>query len=315
MNDILNPLLEELHAGRSAILAVVTGTWGSAPRQAGSLMLVRADGSFEGSVSGGCVEGSVIAEAGTLLHKGSSKRLNFSVSNDDAFAVGLACGGTIAVSLFAIRPENAKQIASTANAIQARCSGCLELFYKTGSTQFLSTSCRNLVDEEGSLRLPVRPRPRLDILGAVHIAQALAPMATLCGFDVTVIDPRQAFTEARRFDGASVVNDWPDEYFNRKMPDQATAVVTMTHDPKLDDAGLIPALNSPAFYIGCLGSKKTHASRLTRLRETGIKADSLARIYGPVGLDIGSKSPAEIAVSILSQVIHVRRSKVYPDAI
>ena len=163
------------------------------------------------------------------------------------------------------------------------------------------------LDSDAGLFLRVyAPPPRLLVVGAVHIAQALAPMAALAGFEVTIIDPRRAFASAERFAGIALITEWPDEAMARLFPDTMTAVVTLTHDPKLDDPALIAALNSPAFYIGSLGSTRTHAKRLERLRAEGFDAVALARIHAPVGLDLGGRMPAEIALSILAQVLQVR---------
>jgi xanthine dehydrogenase accessory factor len=150
------------------------------------------------------------------------------------------------------------------------------------------------------------PPARLIIVGAVHIAQSLAPMASLMDFDVTVIDPRRAFATDSRFPGVKVMQEWADEAFEKIGLDASTAVVTLTHDPKLDDPALESALKSDVFYIGALGSRKTHAKRKERLAEAGISDEQFARIHGPVGLNIGAKSPAEIAVSILGQIVEVR---------
>ena len=150
------------------------------------------------------------------------------------------------------------------------------------------------------------PPPRLVIVGAVHIAQTLAPMATLLEFDVTVVDPRGAWATSQRFPGVKVIKEWADEAFQEMGLDVSTAVVTLTHDPKLDDPALESALKSEAFYIGALGSRKTHAKRKERLAQVGITDEMFARVHGPVGLNIGAKSPAEIAVSILGQIIEVR---------
>jgi len=151
------------------------------------------------------------------------------------------------------------------------------------------------------------PNYRMIIIGAVHIAQALAPMARLAGFDVTVIDPREAFVQASRLSDVESITDWPDEGLARLKPDSRTAIVTLTHDPKLDDPALVAALKSEAFYIGSLGSKRTHAKRFERLTEKGFSDADFGRIHGPVGLDIGAKTPSEIAVSILSEVVAIRR--------
>ena len=158
------------------------------------------------------------------------------------------------------------------------------------------------------------PPARLIVVGAVHIAQALAPMASLMDFDVTVIDPRRAFASDSRFPGVKVMQDWPDEALEQLGLDPATAVVTLTHDPKLDDPALEYALKSDAFYVGSLGSKRTHAKRKERLFEAGITEEQCARIHGPVGLSIGAKSPSEIAVSILAQIVEVRARRIEAPA-
>jgi len=175
--------------------------------------------------------------------------------------------------------------------------------------QMLRQDESGIADSEGR-RLFVHchnPPPRLFLVGAVHIAQALAPMASLAGYSVTVIDPRRAFASDVRFPDVDMRGDWPDEAMAALEPDRRSAVVTLTHDPKLDDPALQAALRSPAFYIGALGSKKTHGARLARLAKAGIAPQDLTRIHGPVGLDIGALSPAEIAVSILAQITSVRR--------
>lgn len=151
------------------------------------------------------------------------------------------------------------------------------------------------------------PPPRLIVVGAVHIGQALVPMAVPLGFGVTVVDPRRAFASDERFPDVAVSTEWPDDALDALRPDARSAIVTLTHDPKLDDPALDRALKSPAFYIGALGSRKTHAARLGRLRELGHGEDALARIRGPVGLNIAAVTAPEIALSILADIIAVRR--------
>lgn len=151
------------------------------------------------------------------------------------------------------------------------------------------------------------PPPRVIVVGAVHIAETLARMAALSGYGVTIVDPRRSFAASQKFDGVTVDGDWPDEALAKLKPDTRTAVVTLTHDPKLDDPALDTALRSTAFYIGALGSRKTHAARLARLTELGHDASALTRIHGPVGLDIGALSPAEIALSIMAEITSIRR--------
>lgn len=162
---------------------------------------------------------------------------------------------------------------------------------------------------EGMVFIEVfNPPLRLMVVGAVHIAQPLARMAALAGYAVTVIDPRSAFASTERFPGVELSTEWPDEAMARLKPDRRTAIVTLTHDPKVDDPALIAALKSEAFYLGALGSKKTHVARLQRLAAEGFKDADFARIHGPVGLDIGAVSPAEIAVSILAQITATLRA-------
>jgi xanthine dehydrogenase accessory factor len=159
-------------------------------------------------------------------------------------------------------------------------------------------------DAPGPLFVHVfNPPLRLVIVGAVHIAQALAPIAALAGYDVTIIDPRGAFATEARFPSVALTDDWPDDAMKRLAPDTRTAVVTLTHDPKLDDPALQVALRSEAFYIGSLGSKKTHASRLARLTEAGFTSAEMARIHGPIGLALGGRAPAEIAIAIMAQIV------------
>ncbi len=162
-----------------------------------------------------------------------------------------------------------------------------------------------LSSDEGLFARTYAASPRLLVVGAVHICQFLAAMATMAGYQVTVIDPRRAFASEERFPGVTLTDEWPDEAMERLAPDAQTAVVTLTHDPKLDDPALAAALRSPAFYVGALGSRRTHAKRVERLTAEGL-GDQLGRIRAPVGLDLGGRSPAEIAVSVLAQIIQVR---------
>ena len=176
------------------------------------------------------------------------------------------------------------------------------------STAVRADKAQSVETDTGEIFLNVfNPPLRMAIVGAVHIAHPLATMAGIAGYDVTVIDPRRAFATDARFPDTHLVTDWPDEAMDAFKPDARSAIVTLTHDPKLDDPALERALRTNAFYIGCLGSKKTHAARLERLRRMGFSDDEMARIHGPVGLSIGARSPAEIAVSIMAQITEVLR--------
>lgn len=168
-----------------------------------------------------------------------------------------------------------------------------------------------LVEEDGERWFVqvFNPPLRLVIVGAVHIAQALAPMARLAGYAVTVVDPRRAFATEARFPGVTLVDEWPDDALEALGPDHRTAMVTLTHDPKLDDPALLVALRSPAFYVGALGSRRTHARRLERLREEGADERALARIHGPAGYPVGATTPSEIAVAVLAQMTAARHGR------
>lgn len=292
---------------KKVVLAIVTSTWGSAPRPVGSLMVIHEDGHFEGSVSGGCVEGAVISEAEALIGSDQCKSLEFTVSSEDAWQVGLACGGRIQIQLYPLDFESVSALQDTLSCIDTRLSGALSFKKEKVSTAFTSVqgggnASALITDGPDKLTLAVTPSPQLFVIGAVHISQALTPMALACGYQVTVIDPRGLFVENRHFEGATIVHDWPDEFFETAVLDQLSALVTLTHDPKIDDAALSHGLRSEAFYIGSLGSKKTHASRVERLKNQDFNEKDLARINGPIGLNIGSKSPAEIAVSIMAEL-------------
>ncbi|MDP2517596.1 XdhC family protein [Shimia thalassica] len=307
--------LEWHTAGRGAVLATVVQTWGSAPRRIGAQMVVSGDGQIEGSVSGGCVEGAVMVEALEALEEGKARLLEFGVSDGDAFAVGLACGGTIKVLVEPI--GKVLDEAVLGQLVQARSerrpvayvcdisNGGGTLVTEGYEDRFRMD--RSGLEEDGSFVAIHNPPLRVVIVGAVHIAQAFVPMARIAGFDPILVDPRSAFGSEARFPGEEILEDWPDEAMERIGLDTRTALVLLTHDPKLDDPALHIALASGAFYIGALGSKRTHASRVARLTDAGFSADQISRIHGPVGLDIGASNPAEIAVSILSQMLQVLR--------
>ncbi|KAB8124274.1 xanthine dehydrogenase [Komagataeibacter medellinensis] len=346
LRDPLDLLIEWARAGQPCAMATVTSTWGSSPRPAGSMMAVCANGRIEGSVSGGCVEGAVIEEAGTAMEMGRPASLSYGVSSDDAWAVGLACGGLLDVYVVAIRsPEHPQgtleldMLQTVAAKRRARIPVIMATELATGRTHLLySNPSRTEPDADGlearlharameafatgrSLRLEddagqttwflhlVPMQPRLLVVGAVHIAQVLAPMAQTTGFDVTVVDPRTQLATPERFPGITLHTDWPDEALEQMGVDNQTAIVTLTHDAKLDDPTLQYALGSDAFYIGALGSRKTQASRMERLATAGFTPAQIARIHGPVGLAIGAVGAAEIALSILAEIVAVRHDR------
>ncbi|WP_018992078.1 methylmalonyl Co-A mutase-associated GTPase MeaB [Aromatoleum toluclasticum] len=324
--------------GRGVALATVVRTWGSSPRPEGSHLAVEQGGAFVGSVSGGCIEGAVIGEAQDSIADGKARLLEFGVSDEQAWEVGLACGGRVQVLVERVDDElfgpllaarRAKRpvalvtrLVDGAHAlvIDDTVAGELAL----DDAQLAETRVRLAANRSGALAAakdanegateePLFARchvgaPRMIIVGAVHITQALAPMAAIAGFDVVVVDPRRAFATPERLPNVEVSTEWPDEALERLQPDAQTAVITLTHDPKLDDPALTIALASPAFYIGSLGSTRTHAKRVARLTEAGL-GEAIPRIRAPVGLDLGGRAPAEIAVAILAEVIQTRHQQ------
>ncbi|MFN3577559.1 MAG: XdhC family protein [Tabrizicola sp.] len=310
-------------AGKGAALATVIETWGSAPRQAGSQLAISGDGEMAGSVSGGCVEGAVVTEALEALADRKSRVLTFGVSDETAFAAGLACGGTIRVLVEPVG-EGAEALpeALLAELVAARAAPralAVVTSPATWSRRLVAPgedpaadarfkSDRSGMEEDGRFIAIHNPPLRLIVVGAVHIAQPLLSIARSCGYAPTLIDPRAAFGSAARFPGETILDDWPDEALARLAPDARTAIVTLTHDPKLDDPAIRFALGSPAFYLGCLGSTRTHARRVERLTEAGFTPEQIARIHAPVGLDIGARTPAEIAVSIMAQITRTLRT-------
>ncbi|RMB04911.1 XdhC family protein [Eilatimonas milleporae] len=312
MKEEIDKLLDWKAEGMGCALCLVMKTWGSAPRQAGSLLVVRQDGAMTGSVSGGCVEGEVIAESLALIDHGGMKQLEYGVTDETAIGAGLACGGQISLLLMDVTSERLAVLAHAADALNRR--GVLDIHIDIGTGIFgmhvpdragIQHDQPGLSDNLFVLR--VRPRPRLVLIGAVHISSLLGAMASAAGHDVEIIDPRSAFTEARPFEAARMIEDWPDDALAANPPDAHTAVAALTHDPKLDDAALSAALDSPAYYIGALGSRKSHAKRCERLTALGFDTNALDRIFGPIGLPIGARTPAEIALSILSQITAIRR--------
>ena len=294
---VLAAAADWVRAGHKVALATVIETWGSAPRRAGSHLAIRDDGLFEGSVSGGCVEGDVVTEAQELIAAGTAlRRLDYGVADEMAWQVGLACGGRISVLVQPLAPGGFDP------ALVDR----LVAAAAAGDAVTLATDLATGATTEADLGDYVRAYPpprRLAIIGAVHIAQALVPLAQGLGIAVTVIDPRGLFAADARFAGLDLDRRWPDEALAQWRPNAASAVVALTHDPKLDDVALAAALASPAFYIAALGSRKNHARRCERLAALGFDDADLARLHGPAGLAIGAANPAEIALSIAAELI------------
>ena len=325
--EVLGRLAAWADDGIGVALAAVMDTWGSAPRRPGSLLAVNARSEFVGSVSGGCVESAVIEASLEVIADGRPRILDYRVTNERAWEVGLACGG--ALQVYVERPGR-ELVGRILAALAAKEPVVLATDVATGAPRLvrprepepdldpvLLEAVRGAVerDRSGVIATPggavflrvFNPPVRLLIVGAVQIAQALAPMAQLAGYDVLVVDPRRAFATQERFPGIPLVSEWPDAALGRAGLDRRSAVVTLTHDPKLDDPALVAALRSEAFYVGCLGSQRTQVGRRERLAAMGFTPRDLARMHGPIGLPIGAVSPGEIAVSILSQLVGALR--------
>ena len=283
-------------AGAPMALATVIETWRSAPCPVGTHMLVNADGRFVGSVSGGCVEGDVLHVAAEVIAGAPAVLRRYGVADGAAWEVGLPCGGDIQVL---IQPVSDAGFAPGLfdRIIDARGKG-QTLYVGTD----LESGLSRVAGAAGFVNAYPPPR-RLLIIGAVEIAASLAAIAGSQGFAATVCDPRARFLTAERFPGVALDDRWPDEAVTAFAPDSRSAVVTLSHDPKIDDPALIAALASPAAYIASLGSKASHAARLSRLSAAGVSADSLARIEGPAGVAINAVSAPEIALSIASGMI------------
>jgi xanthine dehydrogenase accessory factor len=313
-------------SGHGVAIATVITTWGSAPRRVGSHLAVRSPvgaavdgpvgaavdgpvgaavdggGLFAGSVSGGCVEADVILAAQDLIAAGAGHAvLDFGVADTVAWSAGLACGGKISILVQRLA-DDGLPAALVEQVLAATAAG-------DGLTVSSDPATGRSQTGEGGPFVRAYPPPRrLAIIGAVHIAQALVPLAQALGISVTVIDPRGLFADAERFAGVTLDRRWPDEALAEFQPNAATALVALTHDPKTDDVALATALKSQAFYIAALGSRKNHAARLERLAAQGFCPDDLARIHGPAGLNIGAASPAEIALSIAAQLTAIWRA-------
>lgn len=285
-------------AGQPMALATVISTWGSAPRPRGSHLLVHGDGRFEGSVSGGCVETDILAVAAQVIGGAGFQRRRYGVADAAAWEVGLPCGGEIEVMVQPVAPDGFDP-ALFAEISAARAEGqSLEVITD------LSSGHSGIEPADGDAFINrYEPPRRLLIVGAVQIAQVLAGLARELGIATVVIDPRGRFLTPERFPGVTLDDRWPDEAIAARRPDRATAVVTLSHDPKIDDPALIAALNANAGYVAALGSRRSHIARQERLAAAGLFSGQIDRIDGPAGIDIGAIGPAEIALSIAAGMV------------
>jgi xanthine dehydrogenase accessory factor len=332
-HDVLKAARAWLDTDGRVALATVVGTWGSAPVGIGGQMVVAPDGRFEGSVSGGCVEGEVIAEADDILASGRPKTLSFGVADETAWQVGLPCGGQIKVFLERLDGKDGAMLID--RAIDARTNrrgllirtnlgdGRREFFEREDGRgdasvrQHLEAGESELQEtQDGEVFLhALVPPARILIIGATHIGQILAQLVKLAGHEVIVIDPRTAFAAETRFPGIRLDTQWPQDTIPKIGLDPYTAVVALAHVGHIDDEALKLAMRSNVFYVGALGSKRNHAKRVERLRGAGFSDAEIARINCPIGINIGAQSPPEIAISIMAQlVLALRGPRVFRPA-
>lgn len=311
-----------LEAGRPVAFATVISTWGSAPVRAGGQMAIAAIEEFQGSVSGGCVEADVIASGLDVIETGRAETLSFGIADETAWRAGLACGGKIRVHVVRLDPKNDLAfLGELDTAARERRSIVVKTQLSDGQRTIVTGDeaadpeiadalrrGRSAIDASGETFLhALTPPPRIIIVGATHIGQHLAAMATASGYDVKVIDPRSAFASPARFSPEQLVAGWPEDGLATFAADPFTAIVTLTHVDHIDDEALAYALKTPCRYIGSLGSRKTHAKRVTRLQEAGFSDADIARIRAPIGLNIAAETPGEIATSILAEIIEAFR--------
>jgi xanthine dehydrogenase accessory factor len=337
MRDLLTDYERFARSGKPFGRAVVTSVWGSAPRPEGASMLAANDGTIAGSVSGGCVESATALEIAEAITRGSPKLVTFGVTDERAWEVGLACGGTIKVFVEpavrralveAARGPGGEVVATViagpelGGSLRVHESGRIEgslpanlpldEFQEValGALRRETSASREFKTEGGSVTvfLEVFPRqPRLVIFGGVQIAVALVPLAKALGYRTIVADGREAFIGRDRFPEADeLILAWPEEAFERIGLDSSCYVCVLSHDPKFDEPALQIALRSPAAYVGAIGSRKTQEARRERLREAGLTAEQIQRLHGPIGLDLGGRQPAETALAILAEMTAVR---------
>lgn len=302
--QVLDALIAWREAGRRAALATVARTWGSSPRPPGSWAACRDDGAVVGSVSGGCIEEDLARRVREgLLDNAAAEVLSYGGTPEEAARFGLPCGGTVQLvvepnpELAALRTLRERIAAGRVTARAVDVAG--------GAVTLADAARDDAFAWDGKWLTTIHgPQLRLLIIGAVQVSTYLASMAQALGYEVTVCDPREEYHGTWRLTGTRLATEMPDDAVTALRPDTGTAIVALTHDPKLDDLALLEALRSSAFYVGALGSQRNNARRRERLAQHfGMTEQELERLHGPVGLPIGSRTPPEIAVSILAEMI------------
>jgi xanthine dehydrogenase accessory factor len=314
---VLNDCLNWRNEGKNVTLVTVVETWGSAPRPPGALLAVRDDGIVSGSVSGGCVEDDLIAriKGGEYDAKGSAKPsiIAYGVSKEEAARFGLPCGGTLRLVQEPLL--DTRWVIELLTRTAAHEVVCRSLNLSSGEVEISPSHRAQTMSFDGiSLKTVFGPKWRLLLIGAGQLSQAVAAIAQMLDFEVLVCDPRDEYAHTLNIEYATRIDGMPDDVVKQIMPDSHTAIVALTHDPKLDDMALLEALKSDAFYVGALGSNRNQATRKQRLREHFDMTDlELARLHGPVGLKLGAKTPAEIAVSIMAELVAVKNTVKTPS--
>jgi len=310
-HEVLEHVLAWLDAGTAPWLCTIVKTVGSSPRPVGSIVAISDDGLQIGSVSGGCVEEDLLERLRNGVYSGQRPELvDYGVSAEENERLGLPCGGRITLLLQRVRAQDTSWVNGILLALRERRCTMRELDLDTGETTLQSVEhFASLQFDEKSLRQCFGPRMRMLLVGAGQLARSVAELALAMDYEVLVTDPRE---EARRqWEGPAleVIGGMPDDAVREYANDKHSVVITLTHDPRIDDMALMEALRSDAWYIGALGSLRTTEKRLARLRQLDLTEAQLARLHAPVGLEIGSKTPIEIAVAILAQLIQLRREK------
>ena len=326
--DVLMAARDWMARDGKVAIATVIDTWGSAPVPTGGQMVIGADGRFQGSVSGGCIEGEVIVEAEEILGTGKPKTLTFGVADETAWRAGLPCGGQVQVFVERLEAKSSGDL--LARAVKAR-EGRQGLVVRTrlddGTKRVYERGDANMPDDiadrfstaksqlqdgpEGKVFLhALVPPARLLIIGATHIGQVLAQIAKLSGYEVEIVDPRTAFASSDRFHDVTIHADWPQDALPKLGLDPYTAVVALSHVGHIDDEALKLACRAECFYIGALGSRRNHAKRVERLAAAKLTPAEIARICSPIGLDLGATTPPEIALSVMAEILrHLRGAK------
>ena len=313
--EVLKRSADWLDAGRRVLLVTVVKTWGSSPRPEGAMLAVRDDGLVAGSVSGGCIEDDIIDRVRRLgITQGGAEAVTYGVSADEARRFGLPCGGTIQLVLEPLARESG--ILALLREIEAGHLVAHRLELASGFATLHPARAQDGVTFDGATLTTVHgPRYRMLVIGASQLSKYLASIAVGLDYQVTICDPREEYTETWDIPGVTLVRTMPDDTARAMQLDKRCAVVALTHDPKLDDLALMEALKSPAFYVGALGSRANNAKRRERLLEFDLDAHEIARLHGPIGIYIGSRTPPEIAISILAEITAVKNGVALPDAV